>query len=954
MTSKLQEKQFTTAFGQGFISDKDSGNLKEGEWQELRNLLFRNGEFVVRNDLTDVFGLPEPGTTYKIFAYTTDRDENGNFNTTRWIVINTSDGKVRKRKIGGGSWTEIKIHDTTSFNIVVKEFTVINQDLVFHTGHSGYLGHNTFVYGYRTIPRVGIFEPLGGWYCDYYTTEITPGVNKFFDPTQFKSAYVDTEGSTNYIYFFQDQLLYKAEFNVANHGIGSILWRANIYSPTNRFKIVGVNNTDDEVYIFWDTLDVGDLAGQNHVVLAYNTNTGEFKKPIYFATSVHDVVFREREYDSTKYFFGVKRTTNTVYCFNKTGSTVWSKAVTLFGSDEAVQIEVGYHGDQNKQIYFITGFNDAGNDGEIYVFGDQNTPSWVLVDTTLVSATFGSETGQPLMKGSATTTYDYDLYFLSCFERSGNVLVQRFCSLTHPSGWSFSITKTDTNGNVNEMVSPGYWVNGSKFLTPYDSLPTATLEWFNTSGTSVHSYPMDIIINAIGSGTGTISGDFRYRYVLIFDNTQYSPLSGYMKEVTVSLKSSVDVKLYVRADADLRRITHIQIYRSRKDSTGNQWGEYYLLSEVDLRESIKNVTSDGSDWKTSDSGVTYYATFSDTDEVLTDTYFMLSDLPEKDTNFNVQFTTAFYSNGRLFFGNLRDDEDYHNDRVGYSPLDAPSVNPSTNYITLSKGDPDQITAIGYYDDTLIIGKKNSFYAYDISSYIPQEWYEIMVRDNVGIYTNDHLAITPYGAVFMDEHSAYLYTKQNGVQDIAFGKVRNELRGMASSLKMCYIPQEKVVWFYDGSGLLLVYDIINNGWFKEEYVDVSNSLYVCDVAVNKENATAYVHIIGVPSGYKIMTAYTKTASTAKVNIYIKSGRLGLGGTLMRVREAWIDHNLSNASFVLETDVGSATSTTEYVSVPGSNNQLTERLNWILYSTNSNPGEVIRDLIIRFIPSRLRKR
>lgn len=954
MASKLQEMQVPLIFN-GINLDIDPRNLKDGEFQQCQNFLYRDGEFQLRKGITNVEDFTfESMVPVKTFAYTTDRDADGDLNRTRWLVINDSDGKLWRSPEGSGNWTEIKLHGTTSFDVEVEEFFVINQDLIFHVGHADFLGSNVFIYGHRSINRVDYFESRAGWYCDRMVPDIIDDMNSYLDPTTFRSAYVDDVGSTDYIYFIQNLTIYKAEFNTSTQAIGNVLWQTR---AGKQFKIVGVNRSDDEVYLFWGYYTL------TSKIKVLNASTGELKEVVELDNQVSDVVWREYNTTGNWYFYGCNYTggNNYVYQFNRDGSLHDSATITLNGSDEAYQIEVEYDGDGviDMNLICVVGFDDSSDSGEFYIYTEASS----LTLTEVATVSFGSETGTMIRTGSGSGNVDDGTsMFVSLVDRNGT-LIRRSVQVWYAAGWDTSLN-TDATGSSFEVIHPGVWQSQGWFLSPYGTLPNASLEWFDEDIVSQKEYRVDVIINTSAEGTGSTSGEFRYKYVIIFDDNERSPLSSYVKEQTgVSSHEYVQVRLHIRSDSELRRATHVEVYRSYRATSSNSWDEYKLLKSVDLTEEGGDVSDDGSGWQTGDSGTTYYITFYDYGDELTDTYFDLSDVDPDEDEISVQFKTAFYSNGRMFFGNLKTTDEIFNDRIGFSPLDAPSIQPKSNYLTLSKGDPDEVTSISYLDDVLLVGKKNSLYAYDISSYLPQEWFEVMVKNNVGILSNNHIAVTPYGTVFMDAHSVYMFDKERGVRDIARNRVWSIVPSLVSNVeKVHYVPEEEVVWFLESaSSTMYVYDLLNDAWYTEKHESFDTawrpySLY--DVCTNKENNVTYVLYISYSGAYgytkKIGSAYTNSGDESRG--YLESKKYGIPNTLVRLREAWLDTDLSEYVFNIFVDgVQTQVSDTEYLAVSGS--QQCELFSWKVeasYGGGANPGEAIRRILIRFLPSRLRKR
>ena len=207
MPSKLQSHFYDIAAAhKGMVSAKDADNLVEGEYSFNVNMLVRNGEL-----------RPIKGETYmdyewttqpvKMFTYQTDRDANGDLNTIQWLVWNDSAGKIYRGILAASltGVTEILDPDGQSFNIVVKQFLVVHQDLLFHQGHDG----EAFIYGYREILRHPIFSSTIGWTVDRIATN-NPAYLAY-DP--FQSGYAYSDEATDYFISSSGGVLRKHNLN---------------------------------------------------------------------------------------------------------------------------------------------------------------------------------------------------------------------------------------------------------------------------------------------------------------------------------------------------------------------------------------------------------------------------------------------------------------------------------------------------------------------------------------------------------------------------------------------------------------------------------------------------------------------------------------------------------------------------------------------------------------------
>ena len=111
------------------------------------------------------------------------------------------------------------------------------------------------------------------------------------------------------------------------------------------------------------------------------------------------------------------------------------------------------------------------------------------------------------------------------------------------------------------------------------------------------------------------------------------------------------------------------------------------------------------------------------------------------------------------------------DRVMYSEFGKYDVFPDLNWFTASKGDAEDITALEYFGDRLLIFKNRTLHIWNVASSEPFNWMPERTVQFGGIENHYSVASTPYGVVWANRTGCYFYDGEQ-VTDLTENKIRD--------------------------------------------------------------------------------------------------------------------------------------------------------------------------------------
>ncbi|MHA2278297.1 MAG: hypothetical protein ACXAC2_21160, partial [Candidatus Kariarchaeaceae archaeon] len=343
--------------------------------------------------------------------------------------------------------------------------------------------------------------------------------------------------------------------------------------------------------------------------------------------------------------------------------------------------------------------------------------------------------------------------------------------------------------------------------------------------------------------------------------------------------------IYANRKVAWGRINKIAIFRSEWDDDVKEFLEYKLMVTISLTADVTKVTIDNIDWDYYSVANSNYAMVKVEDglELLTDGFESLSSFPEDVASLNVRYGTAVYANNRLYVGNIWINDEVLNDRISWSPINGLAIPPS-NWLTLTKGDPDQITALMFHEDWLLIGKQNALFIYDVTSFEPTEWFEVRILRGVGVLGNDQIAATPHGIFFAGNQAFYKIDRTQGVSDLTTGILSAANLALLQAGKVFYDIYNKTV-MVNTSSFSFMFDLITNTWLYFTLVNSSNA-YIYQKMTTTDATNGKIYIVGYDDTQAAYRLYQLFAS-ANNHWHFQTAPIGRKNAITRFREFWID-------------------------------------------------------------------
>ena len=205
---------------------------------------------------------------------------------------------------------------------------------------------------------------------------------------------------------------------------------------------------------------------------------------------------------------------------------------------------------------------------------------------------------------------------------------------------------------------------------------------------------------------------------------------------------------------------------------------------------------------------------------------------------------------RAWIGNVKLQQDTGSierfgDRVMYSEFGKYDVFPSLNWFTASKGDAEDITALQYFGDRLLIFKNRTLHIWNVSSTEPFNWAPERTVEFGGIENHFSVTNTPYGVLWANKTGCYYYDGQK-VVDLTENKIRDiqssyhgvppswdEFISSATSLQrpmIMYSPKEKQIYILrdplggGSSNQCYIYNFMTRGWSYNTSIFTASAKY----------------------------------------------------------------------------------------------------------------------------------
>ena len=205
---------------------------------------------------------------------------------------------------------------------------------------------------------------------------------------------------------------------------------------------------------------------------------------------------------------------------------------------------------------------------------------------------------------------------------------------------------------------------------------------------------------------------------------------------------------------------------------------------------------------------------------------------------------------RAWIGNVKLQQDTGSierfgDRIMYSEFGKYDVFPSLNWFTASKGDAEDITALQYFGDRLLIFKNRTLHIWNVSSVEPINWAPERTVQFGGIENHFSVTSTPYGVVWANKTGCYYYDGEQ-VIDLTENKIRDiqssyhgvppswdEFISSATSLQrpmVMYSPKEKQIYILrdplggSSSNQCYIFNFMTRGWSYNTSIFTTSTKY----------------------------------------------------------------------------------------------------------------------------------
>ena len=288
-----------------------------------------------------------------------------------------------------------------------------------------------------------------------------------------------------------------------------------------------------------------------------------------------------------------------------------------------------------------------------------------------------------------------------------------------------------------------------------------------------------------------MAGTYEFAQSFVYDGNQESLLrtpshmqfSGSTNLITTTIDmKALDIDVYAFGPYN-GRVTGGRIYLREKNSN-EPWA---LLVDIDLIKGVRTSIDAEYDSWTNASGTDsipdgcFYVDDLISKSPQLDRYTDINNYyPEIKRNsigrYGESYGASSVGGERAWVGNLKLSQDTgtverFGDRVMYSEFGKYDVFPDLNYFTASKGDAEDITALQYFGDRLLIFKTRTVHIWNVASPEPFNWLPERTVQFAGVEHKYSIASTPYGVVWANRTGCYYYDGQQ-VIDLTENKIRD--------------------------------------------------------------------------------------------------------------------------------------------------------------------------------------
>ena len=276
---------------------------------------------------------------------------------------------------------------------------------------------------------------------------------------------------------------------------------------------------------------------------------------------------------------------------------------------------------------------------------------------------------------------------------------------------------------------------------------------------------------------------------------------------------------------------------------------------------------------------------------------------------------------RAWVGNLKLSQDTgivdrFGDRVMYSEFGKYDVFPDLNYFTASKGDAEDITALEYFGDRLLIFKTRTVHIWNVASTEPFNWAPERTVKFAGVENQYSIASTPYGVVWANRTGCYYYDGRQAI-DLTENKIRdvqNSYHGASlppswetfiksadytEKPMVIYSPKDKQVYILRDvtggttSNQCYIYNFLTRSWVFNSSIFTNGVQYTNPIIDWNGNVVLAEDTFASPTVVTNMDEDTSNLRFDKDELITDTATTGHGGhddaTLSLASTNWADHS-----------------------------------------------------------------
>jgi len=635
---------------------------------------------------------------------------------------------------------------------------------------------------------------------------------------------------------------------------------------------------------------------------------------------------------------------------NKSGGTAPNAGygLTTFSNDRLIS-DTSVANTGEFLVYVTTNPGGSSHDGDVDILeiptaGD-NTSAW--------------EYGAGIIEGAGDVTAFYsaegDLFFGGSDRAFGFFNPQSFTFHQHtliPSADS-PVGGTKILNWVAETQAKPIPAIGNMGIGQTSSVLSSSDTAFNSSGgQNIYSWLLKPLTATVTGGdaipglwSNTYDGSDYYEYaasylyknkaesdlVKIQNGSNDTPTGSYEKGMT-GATSFTDVAIMIQCWHNSGNApTATSTYGARLYArSAVEKGDWYLLAEMDLEKGIKgDGESEWNPWTTAIASAPNFDHGATGDQCTTgaitappalQTYEFLNgystgDIPDTNQVYAdgrdriVQWKTGIIANSRAYVGNVSLNNREYGDRILKSPLYQYDVFSENSYLDVAINDGDQITALAGYGDRILEFKSNIVYIINASKDL--EFLEDQQK-GAGVVFQAAVVTTPFGIVWVNENSCYLYDGEK-ITSLKQGKISDSEwdSDISPAATIGYdVERQHVVIQRSNGSSAYIFDIKTGGWSVTTDIIVNTAASPSTNMVNtKDNKLL---IAGGTDNVNIYFLADRTSAASGFSLKTKVFDFGNPESkknLLEVAVAYNGYGHGSLDFDIITDDGTSTHVTD---------------------------------------------